>query len=115
MMAPKLRWRGVLDRHSHNTVIGTLVLFICAASGIIFWLSFQHVAQIYLAETERTLGEIQGDFLRISVENVVREIDRLKEAEEKRWQEIIADRLELVQLGLELDEARFVRYFRALM
>lgn len=60
MMAPKPRWRGVLDRHSHNTVIGTLVLFICAASGIIFWLSFQHVAQIYLAETERTLGEIQG-------------------------------------------------------
>lgn len=115
MMAPKPRWRGVLDRHSHNTVIGTLVLFICAASGIIFWLSFQHVAQIYLAETERTLGEIQGDFLRISVENVVREIDRLKEAEEKRWQEIIADRLELVQLGLELDEARFARYFRALM
>ena len=113
MMAPKPRWRGVLDRHSHNTVIGTLVLFICAASGIIFWLSFQHVAQIYLAETERTLGEIQGDFLRISVENVVREIDRLKEAEEKRWQEIIADRLELVQLGLELDEARFVRYCQA--
>lgn len=45
----------------------------------------------------------------------MREIDRLKEAEEKRWQEIIADRLELVQLGLELDEARFARYFRALM
>lgn len=103
------------DRHNHNIVMAILVLLICVASGLAFWWSFQHVAAIYLAETERAVAEIKLDFLQTTVKNLVREIDALKKSEELAWQTLVQDRHRLLELGMDLSEEDFPRFLASLM
>ncbi|HAI52661.1 MAG TPA: hypothetical protein DCL99_05190 [Firmicutes bacterium] len=96
----------MVDKHTQGTVLGVLVLLICIASGCAFWLSFQRVAGIYLHEMERIVREMQEDFLQVSVDNLVLEIQGLKEAELQRLANLAAGRRQLFELELALDPAR---------
>lgn len=114
-MGLRRRWRAMVDKHTQGTVLGVLVLLICIASGCAFWLSFQRVAGIYLHEMERIVREMQEDFLQVSVDNLVLEIQGFKEAELQRLANLAAGRRQLFELELALDPARLPSSFRELM
>lgn len=114
-MGPRLRWPLVVKRHSHNIVMACLVLFVCAGSGWAFWLSFQQVAEIYLEAAERSTVELQESFLKVNVENLLREIEYLRREEEQRWADLVNDRLYLLRAAQNLAMPDFPTFFQAVI
>jgi cell division protein YceG involved in septum cleavage len=61
-----------------------VVIVVCLVVGYASWLSLQKVGDVYLDETERAISEIKQNFLKTTVENIIREIDVTRDGSWKR-------------------------------
>ena len=99
---------------NHTATMTILVVAVCLVIGYMSWLSFQRVGEIYLAETEKTIIQINEELLQNTLHNVVQEIDRTRAELAKNLKQTIDDRLALVQYGSNFGTFEFAEYFAEL-
>ena len=106
--------RLVGKRFNHTTTMTILVVVVCLAIGYVSWVFFQYVGEIYLGVTERAIFELKHRQLENVLSNVVREIDRIREDELSKYQQMLDDRLYLMHYGSEFTQEQFTTFFARL-
>lgn len=110
-MKVKLGRGEIMARPSHNTTMTILVVLVCLAIGYASWLSLQRVAEIYLAETERTITHVKEGFLTSILSNILEEIEHIRAEEHANWRQMVDLRLQLLSFAPEWSEEQFAAYF----
>ena len=88
-----------------------VVIVVCLVVGYASWLSLQKVGDVYLDETERAISEIKQNFLKTTVENIIREIDVTRELEANFYERIVDRRYETLSYEAHLSDNEFADYF----
>ncbi|NMA62237.1 MAG: diguanylate cyclase, partial [Firmicutes bacterium] len=88
-----------------------LVIVVCFVIGYASWLSFRKVGDVYLDEMELTITGIKQDFLKNTVDNLIREIDVARELEANYYERVVDRRYETLSYEAHLTDEDFVAYF----
>lgn len=100
-----------MERVIYRSIMALLVVILSIVIGIGSWISVQRVGDIYIKETERTITEVKQSFLKNTVDNLIVEIDLLRELENEYYKQIVDSRSETLLHERALTEEEFKDYF----
>lgn len=100
-----------MTKTSYRLISFLLIAVICISLGFVSWLSFRKVGGVYLEEMALSIQEVRQEFLKDTVDNVIREIDVIRELEVDQYVRTIDRRYETLSFEDRLSEEEFVIYF----
>ena len=101
----------VRNKYKISTIIVSCI--ICLIVVYLNLLSHEKTQEIYLQQTEKLIIELKKDFLKDTVDNVILEIDNLRQTKNSNYQKNTDSRLRRFQEDLDLPQDKFIENFIA--
>nr|WP_300003588.1 sensor domain-containing diguanylate cyclase [Tissierella sp.] len=98
-------------RNKHKITTIVVASTICLIVIYLHLLSHDKTQQIYLNQTEKIIIDLKKDFLKDTVNNVLSEIDKLRETKYYNYNKNTESRLRRFEEGSALSDQKFVKYF----
>lgn len=98
-------------KNKYKMITFTVSAIICLIVIYLNFLSHQKTQKIYLQQTEKIIINLKKDFLKDTVNNVISEIDKLRETKYSSYKKNTESRLRRFQDELSLTEDEFIRFF----
>lgn len=98
-------------KNKHRTSILIVSIIICLIVIYLHLLSHEKTQEIYLKQTEKSIINLKKDFLKDTVNNIIDEIDELRETKKNSYKRHIESRLRYFQGELHLTEEEFIKAF----
>lgn len=101
----------IILKNKYKIITFTVSAIICLIVIYLNILSHEKTQKIYLEQTEKIMIDLKKDFLKDTVNNVILEIDKLRESKSISYKKNTESRLRRFQDELNLTDEEFIKFF----